>query len=120
MPKINPKHYASAFLDVLKEGLSEGGALQGLFQTLRARGDLGRRLEILTAVEREAVQRSGGRLVRAEFAHALGISERKEFLESWGKNDRVAMSVSPELVAGLKILIDGETELDLSLHAKLD
>jgi F0F1-type ATP synthase delta subunit len=120
MSRISPKQYAAAFLDSIESGVAEGVVIEGLLRAIVSRGDMNKRGEILAAVEEGSVRRGGGRVVKAGFAHALGISERREFLNSWGKEDRVTITVEPELVAGVRILVNGESELDMSLGARLD
>ncbi len=120
MPKISPKHYASALLDVVDSGVPQAQALSGLFRAMSTHGDMGRRGEVLSAVERESAARAGACLVNVQFAQALGVAERKEFLSAWGEKDRVSTTVNPDLVAGVRVLVNGDSELDLSLRAKLD
>lgn len=120
MSKISAKQYATALLDVLETGVAEKKAVTGLLNSMISRGDIGKRSEVLAAIEQEVVKRNGGRLVRAEFAHALGINDRKDFLSSWSERDRVTTAVNPDLVAGVRILVNGESELDLGLRARLD
>ncbi len=126
MPKVTPKNYAQAFMSYLdsldsKDGKGSGHdkAIAGLMGTLASRGDMAKRGQVLREVEKLVVAREGGRLVEAELAHALGISDRAKFMASFKKSDRVVTSVNSGLVAGVRILFNGEEELDASLAGRL-
>ena len=66
------------------------------------------------------VNGKGGMVVVIEFARAQDAKARKNMLDLFDKKDRVITKINPRLVAGLRVLRDGEWEYDMSLNAKLE
>lgn len=116
-----PEIYAKAFLDVAqKHGASTEQQLAARLHHIVAKnGDLPRMDVILSAIGRESVKRAGGRMVMIEVARESAEKEASRISSVFKKPDHVETRVNPELIAGTRIIINGEQELDHSLRGKL-
>ena len=76
--------------------------------------------KIVNAAERILRKKDGGREIILESARPLERENQKLLSGIAGKKDSVAMRIDPNLVAGVRIVIDGEKEFDGSLKGKLD
>ncbi|HEY4518124.1 MAG TPA: F0F1 ATP synthase subunit delta [Candidatus Paceibacterota bacterium] len=111
---ISAHTYARAYVEAGAE--AQAGKL---IATLRKRGDLHKAALVADEVERIITKERGGKMVKVEFARALGVAERAKLLNEFGPKDRVTTTVNPSLIAGVRIEFDGERELDVSLAGKL-
>jgi F0F1-type ATP synthase delta subunit len=119
--KYSAETYAKAFLDVIEHagGRERGGVIERFLAVITKNGDAPREGQILAAVERESVRRQGGRMVLIETARASAEKQAHRIASLFKKPDHVEIRVNPELVAGVRVTIDGERELDLSFAGKL-
>ncbi len=117
--KYSPKFYAHAFSKALASGTNESLASKRLRGLLEKNGDKSHASSVLEYLEKLIAREVGGRIVRVEFAHAMNADTRRKVLDKFEKNDRVTTSVNPNLIAGLRININDEQELDVSLLGKL-
>ncbi len=76
--------------------------------------------KIVKAAERLLQKGDGGREIVFESARPLESSNRDLLSEIATAKDAVTLRVNPDLVAGVRIIIDGEMEFDGSLKGKLD
>ena len=119
--RYSPSQYAKAFITVLDlvPKSKEKAACRALTRLAKKNGD-GRELDtIVQEAERFLARKKGGQSVVIESARAILPRSRKELLLRFGKNDIVREKISSELVAGIKVTIDGEKELDRSLTGML-
>ena len=88
-------------------------------QAVARKGDARKLPAVVRELERSDVHAKGGRMVTIEFARTLGheTSEFKSFLKP---EDHLENRVNPDLVAGVRITIDEERELDFSLARRLN
>ena len=117
MPR--PAHYAEALAKSIEQGIGPTVAIKRLMSLLAKKGDAHRAKDVLREFEKLEVSKNGGKLVEVEFARAQGVKEREKVLTQFGAKDRVVTKISPELVAGTRITVDGERELDVSLAGKM-
>lgn len=117
--KYSPKNYAQAFVGALDAGVAEAVAVRNLKRSLSKNGDLARFAKVAIEIEKLMVRANGGHLVEVEFARAQSPKTREKVLSQFSKKDRVLTKVVPNLIAGVRIVQDGEEELDLSLSGKL-
>ncbi len=115
----SPRHYALALERSISEGAGPTVAFKRLIGVLAKKGDSHRAKDVLREFEKLEVAKSGGKLVEVEFARAQGVKEREKVLTQFSAKDRVVTRISPELVAGTRITVDGERELDVSLAGKM-
>jgi len=115
-----PKYYAQALLDALQDHPNNGERLaDGLISALRKNGDLRRGGEVIAATERLILKRSGGRKIILESARPLQTEELNKLKNQFNSKDRIETRINPDLIAGVKIFIDDEWQLDASFKRKL-
>ena len=115
-----PAIYAKAFLAAIDGGAHAEEASKRLAKTLKRYGDRSLADGVLRAVERELVSRAGAQMVEVQFARPPKPAVLKTILGDFSKKDRVTTSIKLKLVAGTRIVINGDEELDLSLVGKLE
>lgn len=116
-----PAQYAEAFSAVIAKSSpsKREEAIAGLLRSVQKNGDRSRKDQILAAIERRMVAERGGAWVRLEFARTMPERVVAELKKGFNPKDHVETAVRPELVAGVRITQNGETELDYSLARKL-
>lgn len=119
--KYSPETYAAAFVAAWNDATpTEREEMDKRFiETLRRNNDFLRAEKILEAVERCAVCERGGNMVLIEFARPQEASHIKKLSSSFRKTDVIASRINSGLIAGVRVTIDGEQELDNSLERKL-
>ncbi len=121
MKKIPIHNYAEAFLKTLqKPGINSDEVLKRLIATIKRRNDWPRRNEILSAVEAEWRAARGRSLLTIESARTLTSAQRESLIKRWS-NEKFDMreKINPALIAGVKLIVNGEHQLDGSLDRKL-
>jgi F0F1-type ATP synthase delta subunit len=114
--KYPPKQYAKAFVE-------SGGTeklIPALMQALSDNGDRARSAQVVREIEKLLVRSVGGRMVDVEFARTQDAVSHRKIMDTFHARDRVTTSVRPDLVAGVRVLVDGEHELDMSLSGTLE
>lgn len=112
--------YARAFTDVLAS-THDGehkSVVRKFAEILAKNGDLEHSEKILKEVMKILVKKEGGRFVEIEIARKNFAVEDK-LISAFSKKDYVEISVKKELLAGSRILINSEKELDFSFQKKL-
>lgn len=119
--KYAPNQYAKAFMSVVARAPTTKRAefTKRFLRSVQKNGDLSRIRQILNAIERHFVAERGGAWVRLEFARPQPECAVAALRERFGARDHVEVAVRPELVAGVRITQNGDTELDYSLARKL-
>lgn len=121
MRAVSPIIYARAFRKALKEkGVSEDGLVQNLCRIVKERSTPRQGNKIVRKVSEEIVRHNGGRLVMVETARQLADAAFKKIKNTFLRADYVEQRERPELIAGMRIVIDGEKEFDGSLKRKFD
>lgn len=114
--KYSSKQYASVLLSIL-EGKSEKDRkkiLRKFIAVLAKNRDLTRLGAILRETEREYLQRSDLRKVVVESVSPVNSALRKEIERAVGGKTWWQEKINPELLAGIRILINDETLIDAS------
>lgn len=116
--KYSPDQYARAFIEVFKEVPKDErlGVLKRFIKLVAKNGDLARSSKIIEAVENILIKKNGGRLIEIDVARSVRIAMQKLF----SSKDKVVLHINSELIAGMRITIDGERELDNTLKRKLE
>ena len=83
------------------------------------RGDARKLSAVAKELERSGGRAKGGRMITIEFARPLGggTSKFRNLLKS---EDCLENQINPDLIAGARITIDEERELDFSLARRLN
>lgn len=119
--KHKPEIYADALSKALSENKeSEVGILKNFVSVVRKNGDLIGISKIFRAVEARFVKNRGGRMVLVESARNLPENIAEKFLKSFRKEDGIEFINNPNIIAGARVTMDGETELDFSFRRKLN
>lgn len=114
--RYTSKQYAAALLGAL-EGAPAGrrtDVMRRFFAVLRRHKSMGRLDAIVREVEKISLQKRGVRKVVVESAAPLSEKTKKEIQERVGKKLQFFEKVEPELLAGIRILIDNDTLIDAS------
>lgn len=121
--KYTPKTYARALVDVVSRAPDDSAKnklAERFLEMLRKRGDIPRLKKIIFEYENLLQKKEGFRKVIVESARPLGDAATRLFKNIIRKEDAVEERINPELVAGVKITVNGDTQFDGSLKRKLD
>ncbi|MDO8523080.1 MAG: F0F1 ATP synthase subunit delta [bacterium] len=113
--------YAEAFCEAaLERKGKEEELIKKFLVAVNKNGDWGEIKKIFKLIARKMAVRRGGRFVSVEFGRAPTKKVTLMLEESFSKKDHVEFKVRPELIAGARILINGEQELDSTLIKKIN
>lgn len=120
--KYTTRQYVEALLDALedKSGRGRSEVIRRFLFVVRKNKDWAKLGRILQEAERQSLRKQGMRKVEVESAAPLSREFRKEIEKILGKKLVLEEKVRPELLAGMKILIDGEVLIDGSGKRILD
>lgn len=120
--KYNISQYASAFVAALEDKSTHERAdmIRRFLSVVRKNKDWPRIGRILQEVERQSLRKQGMRKVGVESTASLSHEWRKEIEKVFGKKLVLEEKIKPELLAGVKILVDGELLIDASAKRRLD
>ncbi len=124
MKQNKTKLYARALAEILskKGGVSateEKRVVSNFVKLIIAAGLEKKLKEILSLAEDFILANQGKRRITFETARTTTASQKKILDGIVNKGDIVKEKISPELIAGIKIIINDSKQLDLSLLAKL-
>jgi len=120
--KYSVNSYAKALAEVVGEAKGEAAqkAARNFIGLIRKNGDEARLRKILEEAARLLRGKHGIRKLTLEAARPLGKAQR-ELLKPFIKaGDVVEEEIDPELIAGVRIIVDDEQQFDGSLRGKLD
>lgn len=114
--------YAEAFVDVINKTSKneEATTLKNFLDVIRKNGDWPGINKIIDAVTEAVVKQAGGRMIKLEFARTVSESLISNFLGAFLPGNHIEIKINPQLVAGIRVTIDGEREFDNSLERKLN
>ena len=121
--KYAPHLYAQAFRKALTEAATpqqKNSAVERFAALLKRNGDIRRQDILLAAVERELVRAARGRRITIETARRVPQELAGAMHAITTERDVVEERIVPALIAGVRIIIDGEREFDGSLKRKLE
>lgn len=123
--KYKAKKYAEALADIAttkpagEGGLSAEQIARNFLKLLEKDGQMHKAKEILALAENLFIKKTGRRKVVLETARKMK-PKQKELIESIAqKGDIIEEKIKPELLAGIKIIINDE-QLDLSMQRKIN
>lgn len=119
--KYPPETYAKAFLAVIEKTPSNrrDEVIKRFLEVIQKSGDLKRVGKIVETINETLIRKGGGHLIKIEAAREFSKKLIAEISKNFSKQDQIEISINPALVAGTRITIDGERELDNSLTRKL-
>ena len=118
----SPELYAKAFFSVwgVTPPRKRSQCLRRFVQTVIKHGDDARFRKIVRALEEEATRRQGGKVVEFEFARPVSPLLLSKLANIFSRKDLIRVRVKPGLIAGVRMIIDGERQLDVTLRRKID
>ena len=113
--------YAKSFIEVVSATSQEkrDKIISNFLKIIRKNGDYLRIKKIFTAIREAEVKKRGGRIINLELAREIPENLITHLKSYFSKKDYISISVRPDLIAGLRILIDNEKELDTTMKRKL-
>lgn len=119
--KYSVKQYASALNLALKgkDGSERKKATKRFLDILRKNRDGGKLSRILKELEIQHLHSSGLNKVRIEAASPLSRKVKSEIEEIFGKKLHLEEKINPELLAGLRILVNDEFFVDASAKSRI-
>lgn len=111
--KYSAETYARAFWEAKPE-------MKKFLSVVRKNGDAHRLGKIVNALETLATHEHGGRMVSIEFARHADQTKVDTLKKRFSSKDHVSMSINPSLIAGARVTMDGEQEMDASFQRKLN
>lgn len=120
--RYTPSTYAQALLATYSQvpATKHAGVIKRFWALVRKNGDMPRAEKIVKAVERFMTHQSGGRMITIECARDISKALLSELRNKFKAHDSVQVKINPALVAGVRVTLDGEQELDQSLQRKLN
>jgi len=116
---FRPTQYARAFFESTAEGVPYEIAKERLLGLLAKNGDAHRAARVVYEIEKLEVAKQSGMMVQVEFAHEPQRLDEKKIRDQFTMTDRITSRINPELIAGTRITLNDESELDLSLAGKM-
>jgi F0F1-type ATP synthase delta subunit len=120
MKNDKTKLYAKALAEVILEGKISEKKITDNFLALLHKEKLEKKAkEILNLAEEIILKKQGNKKVVLESARKITESQKKLFKSFIKDGDKVEEKINKDLIAGLKIIVNGEKQIDYSLNKKL-
>ena len=121
MKRNNVKIYAKALAEIVsKKGVDEKKVIANFVKLLISTGLEKKSKEILDLAEDFVLQNQGKRKITFQTARKMTAGQKK-LVESFVKDgDIVKEKINPELIAGIKIIINDSRQFDASMSSKLN
>jgi len=120
--RFNTRIYIKALLDALekKEDEKKREILRRFLIILRKNRDLAKLNLILRGVEKEYLKRTNLKKINIEAAAKIKDPLRQKVLNIFGRKSLLIEKTNPELLAGIKIIVDNELLIDASGKKLID
>ena len=114
------KLYAKALAEVLsKKGIDEKKIVNNFVKLLVGAGYENKSKEVLDLAEDYLLQKQGKRKIVLETARKMTAGQKKMAQSIAQTGDIVKEKINPELIAGIKIIINNSRQFDASMQSKL-
>lgn len=111
--------YAKTLVEIMVTAPAQQEKLLHAFMLLLQKsGQVHKAKEIISLAERMYARKTGRRNITIESARRVDVKSISKRLQRAG--DNVQEKITPELVAGVKITVNGEAQLDFSLKSRLN
>ena len=114
MKRVTPKQYARAFWEVAKESKDHKSVVEKFVGLLKRTGAWSKREIILKEIEKLQTNESR---VLVESARELEKNQKEELEKGLGKKGMFEYKINPDLMAGVRVTVDGSHQLDVSLRS---
>jgi F0F1-type ATP synthase delta subunit len=120
--KYKNSDYAKALAEILSNDKKIDGKklFNGLVKLLERQGKLKKAKDIINLARFSLAKKQGKKLVVLESARKLSASQRESLSKFIEKGDIVEEKINRELIAGIKIIIDNEKQLDQTIIKKIN
>ena len=118
--KNNTTLYAKALAEILSQKeFDKEKIVKNFVKLLIDNGCESKSEEILTLTQDLLLQKEGKRKIMFETARAVTPGQKKLIESMVKKGDVINEKINPELIAGIKIIINSSVQFDASLQSKL-
>ncbi len=116
--KYSIKIYANALVDLILDKKADSSKIEKSFlELLQKNDDIKRGDRIILQAQILLLKKTGNKMVVIESAREIdSTSFVKSFIK---KGDIVKQKINPELIAGIKVMVDGQKQFNNSLSEKL-
>jgi len=121
MSSYNPKIYAKALIDLITREKSSAKTKENIanfLDFLIKNGDVKKVGQIIFLAEKLYYEKTGKRKIILESARKL--SKKNILKDFFQDGDVVIEKIDLDLIAGMKVVVNNEKQLDFSLKNKLD
>ncbi len=120
--RYSVKQYAATLVSALqgKSDKDEKKVIANFFDLLRRNGDFVKRREIFKEIERVVRKSDGVRKVVLETASPVSPETKREVEKNLGAKAVFEESINPDVIGGIKLLIDDEYLIDATVKHQLD
>lgn len=120
--KYRPAQYAESLYGALEKAseAEQKRIVKRFVEILVRHQATGKVQAICEAYEKFALRKRSMRSVRLETAHPASEKLKKEIHEILGKNIEIEEVVNPDLLGGLKIMVDDEILIDASAQRQME
>lgn len=119
--RYSVNNYVKAFSELLKEAPANRheNISASFIKLLQKTGDIKHKEKIIEAIHKKLVNEKGGKWIDVEVARE-SASKKGMLKNKFSDKDHLNFKINPELVAGMRITVNGEEELDNTLQNKLN
>lgn len=114
------KLYALALAEIALAGKADKRSADNFLALVKKNGLEKKAKEIIVLAEDIILQKQGKRKIIFETARRLTHENRAELKKFVKEGDVVKEKVNHELIAGVKIVVDGNKQMDMSMQKKLN
>ncbi len=117
--RYKSKIYAEVLVDLITgKKVEENKIINNFLKLLEKNGDMKKAKEIISLAEAIFLKKTGNKKIILETARKIDTKNIvKDFIK---KGDVVEEKINPEIISGIKIIINNEKQLDFSLFKKLN
>lgn len=121
--KYKVKDYANSLVEILSDKsskLDDKKIIEGFLKMLKREQDLSKAREIIEQTEFLLAKQQGNKSVTFETARKMTEEQKKSFKSFLEKGDIVKEKINLELIAGIKVTVDGNKQLDQTMLKKIN
>jgi F0F1-type ATP synthase delta subunit len=119
--KSKIQEYPQAFIDLLEEMPDKKDLLiVGLVKAIKENGDLNEAEKILESIEKRLLKVEGRKKIEIFSARPLTKETIEEIKKCFDSKDIFENKINQDLLAGIKIMINGNQVIDASLRKKIN
>ena len=118
--KYSVNNYVEAFVETLAASDKKDQVITNFIKLLKKTGDIKHSKKIFEAIHKKLVNSDGGKWVDIDTARELSEAKLKPLISKFSKKDHINLNINKGLIAGVRVTVNGEDELDNSLNKKLN